>query len=172
MAAERLDNLVVRRGLAETREKAQRVIRAGQILVDGQIRDKPGHRHDEGVTLEIRGGPRFVSMSDFPEDWAAMEALASELRHLAPMLAASDAPPKLRPVHDDRGVDIFTRVYKGDTFLIAVNPYDQWVTQAFEIECGAEQSVEVLFENRKARLAAGRFTDLFDPYAVHVYRIE
>ena len=126
----------------------------------------------DGVVLyTASGGPRFVSMSDFPDDWAAMEALASELRHLAPMLAAPDAPAKLRPVHDNRGVEVFTRVYKGDTFLIAVNPHDQWVTQTFELEGGGEQSIEALFEDRKAQLAGDRFTDLFDPYAVHVYRI-
>jgi len=127
----------------------------------------------DGVVLyTASGGPRFVSMSDFPEDWAAMEALASELRHLAPILAAPDAPASIRPVHDDRGIDTFTRVYKGDTFLIAVNPQEQWVTQTFELEGGAGQSVEALFENRKVRLAGDRFTDLFDPYAAHVYRIE
>ena len=41
---ERLDVLVVVRGLAPSREKAQGMIMAGQIRVDGQIMDKAGTR--------------------------------------------------------------------------------------------------------------------------------
>jgi len=62
-------------------------------------------------------------------------------------------------------------VYQGDTYLIAANPHDQWVTQTFELERGGEQSIEVLFEDRRTRLVRGRFTDLFTAFAVHIYLI-
>jgi 23S rRNA (cytidine1920-2'-O)/16S rRNA (cytidine1409-2'-O)-methyltransferase len=39
----RLDQLLVDRGLAPSREKARAMIIAGQVLVDGQKSDKPGH---------------------------------------------------------------------------------------------------------------------------------
>ena len=39
----RLDQLLVDRALADSREKAQALILAGQILIDGQKSDKPGH---------------------------------------------------------------------------------------------------------------------------------
>jgi 23S rRNA (cytidine1920-2'-O)/16S rRNA (cytidine1409-2'-O)-methyltransferase len=39
----RLDQLLVERGLAESREKAQRIIRAGQARVGGHPQTKPGH---------------------------------------------------------------------------------------------------------------------------------
>lgn len=39
---ERLDVLVVSRGLAPSREKAKAIIMAGNVLVDGQREDKAG----------------------------------------------------------------------------------------------------------------------------------
>jgi 23S rRNA (cytidine1920-2'-O)/16S rRNA (cytidine1409-2'-O)-methyltransferase len=58
---ERLDVLVVRRGLAESREQAQRLIQAGQVRVNGQVAAKPGHGVDAEAKLEVAGSPRFVS---------------------------------------------------------------------------------------------------------------
>jgi 23S rRNA (cytidine1920-2'-O)/16S rRNA (cytidine1409-2'-O)-methyltransferase len=57
----RLDQLVVQRGLAESREKAQRLIRAGQVRVDGQPAGKPGHLYPSEAALEVAQAERFVS---------------------------------------------------------------------------------------------------------------
>ena len=61
MSKERLDLLLVRAGLAESREKAQRIIRSGRVRVDGQVHTKPGHQHKEEVGLEVESPDRFVS---------------------------------------------------------------------------------------------------------------
>jgi len=37
----RLDVLLVEKGLARSRARAQRLIMAGEVLVNGQVRDKP-----------------------------------------------------------------------------------------------------------------------------------
>lgn len=60
MPKERLDVLLVQRALAESREQAQRLIMAGQVLADGQPATKAGHRIDSGTQLEVKTGPRFV----------------------------------------------------------------------------------------------------------------
>jgi 23S rRNA (cytidine1920-2'-O)/16S rRNA (cytidine1409-2'-O)-methyltransferase len=61
MAKMRLDLLLVERGLAETRSRAQRLVMAGQVRVDGQIVDRPGASVGHAARLEIDRGPRFVS---------------------------------------------------------------------------------------------------------------
>ncbi len=52
----RLDLLLTQRGYADTRAKAQAIIMAGQVYVDGQKADKPGTSYDAGAPIEVRGG--------------------------------------------------------------------------------------------------------------------
>jgi 23S rRNA (cytidine1920-2'-O)/16S rRNA (cytidine1409-2'-O)-methyltransferase len=56
----RLDLLVVQRGLAESREKAQALILAGQVLVNGQKADKAGANIGIDATIELLAQPRYV----------------------------------------------------------------------------------------------------------------
>jgi 23S rRNA (cytidine1920-2'-O)/16S rRNA (cytidine1409-2'-O)-methyltransferase len=51
---ERLDQLLVRRGLAPSRERAQAVIMAGEVLVAGRVIDKPGALVAEDTLCEVR----------------------------------------------------------------------------------------------------------------------
>ena len=57
----RLDQLVVARGLAESREMAQRLILAGEVSVNGQPATKAGHAFPEDAEVSLAAKPRFVS---------------------------------------------------------------------------------------------------------------
>ncbi|MEI6564154.1 MAG: TlyA family RNA methyltransferase [bacterium] len=61
MAKQRLDILLVERGLAESREKAQRLILAGAVRVDDQVVDKAGRPCDPAAVLTVEAGDPFVS---------------------------------------------------------------------------------------------------------------
>ena len=61
MTGKRLDLLVLQHKLCESREKAQRLIRAGQIWVDGQPATKPGHTHPTDCQIVLKAQSRFVS---------------------------------------------------------------------------------------------------------------
>ena len=52
---ERLDVLLFERALAESRSKAQAIIMAGLVYVDGQKIDKPGSPVDCDASIEVRG---------------------------------------------------------------------------------------------------------------------
>ena len=52
---ERLDVLLVKRNLAESREKAKAVIMSGNVYVEGQREDKAGTSFSEDVSIEVRG---------------------------------------------------------------------------------------------------------------------
>ena len=54
---ERLDVMMVQRGLAPSREKAKAIIMAGEVLVDGQREDKPGTAFAETVEITVKGNP-------------------------------------------------------------------------------------------------------------------
>ena len=51
----RLDVLLTEQGYADTRSKAQAIIMAGQVYVEGQKADKPGISYEENVQIEVRG---------------------------------------------------------------------------------------------------------------------
>jgi 23S rRNA (cytidine1920-2'-O)/16S rRNA (cytidine1409-2'-O)-methyltransferase len=84
MEKKRLDQLLFDRGLAESREKAHALILAGQVQVDGQRRDKPGHTVAVSARIEVgqrmpyasRGGFKLAAALDhFLVDPAGLECL-------------------------------------------------------------------------------------------------
>ena len=52
---ERLDVLLVKRNLAESREKAKAIIMSGNVFVEGQREDKAGTTFSDEVQIEIKG---------------------------------------------------------------------------------------------------------------------
>jgi len=79
----RLDVLLVERGLAESRHKAQALIMAGQVYMGERRCDKAGLSVEEGAALEVRGRMPYVSrgglklekaMAEFPIDLAGKTA--------------------------------------------------------------------------------------------------
>ncbi len=71
----RLDRLLVERGLAESREKAQALIMAGEVLVNGQKAAKPGQPVADDSRIEVLARPPYVSRGGLK--------LAGALRHFA-----------------------------------------------------------------------------------------
>ncbi|MCY4585225.1 MAG: TlyA family RNA methyltransferase [Bryobacterales bacterium] len=70
----RTDSLLVARGLAETREKAQAMILAGEVLVDSQKITKSGHKVPPGSDIRLltkktrfvsRGGEKLEGALDY-----------------------------------------------------------------------------------------------------------
>ncbi len=58
---ERLDKVIVNRGLAPSRESAQILIEEGKILVKGKIGLKSSSLIDPDAEISITGGPKYVS---------------------------------------------------------------------------------------------------------------
>jgi 23S rRNA (cytidine1920-2'-O)/16S rRNA (cytidine1409-2'-O)-methyltransferase len=84
VSRERLDQLLVSRGQSDSREKAQRLIRAGRVRVNGQVASKPGHSYPHDVDIELEAPERFVSrggekleaaLMQFPVDPAGRVAM-------------------------------------------------------------------------------------------------
>ena len=78
MAKVRLDVLLVERGLAESRAKAQALIMAGQVRVAGQVTLKPATAIPADSVLTVDSGPRFVSRGGEKLE-AALEAFGLDV---------------------------------------------------------------------------------------------
>ena len=63
---ERLDVLLVKRGLAESREKAKAIIMTGNVFVEEQREDKAGSTFAEDAQIRIKGTPmKYVSRGGY-----------------------------------------------------------------------------------------------------------
>ncbi|NJM07653.1 TlyA family RNA methyltransferase [Candidatus Gracilibacteria bacterium] len=80
----RLDQLMLTQGLAETRNKAQALIMAGSVRVNGQVQTKPGTAVDDAAEIEVtaslpyasRGGYKLAhALDNFALDPTALLAL-------------------------------------------------------------------------------------------------
>jgi 23S rRNA (cytidine1920-2'-O)/16S rRNA (cytidine1409-2'-O)-methyltransferase len=72
---ERIDIILTEQGLVESRSRAQRLIMAGQVRVDGQVIHKPSRRVAHDAQIEIESLPQFVSRGG--------EKLAAALEHFS-----------------------------------------------------------------------------------------
>lgn len=61
MPKQRLDVLLVSRGLTASREQAQRLILAGEVTVNGQPAGKAGMKVDDSLPITVKNKPRYVS---------------------------------------------------------------------------------------------------------------
>ena len=78
MKKTRLDQLLVDKGLAESREKAKRLILAGQVLIDGRPAPKPGHPVTLDHKITLKETERFVSRGGEKLE-GAMQAFSLDL---------------------------------------------------------------------------------------------
>jgi 23S rRNA (cytidine1920-2'-O)/16S rRNA (cytidine1409-2'-O)-methyltransferase len=70
---QRLDLILVERGLAPSREKARAMIMAGEVSVNGHVSDKPGTQIQVAAEVVIRNKPRFVSRGGDKLAWALQQ---------------------------------------------------------------------------------------------------
>ena len=65
MSKTRLDQLLVARGLAETRSRAQALLLAGSVRVDGQVQTKPGTLIDDSARVEVTASLPYASRGGY-----------------------------------------------------------------------------------------------------------
>jgi 23S rRNA (cytidine1920-2'-O)/16S rRNA (cytidine1409-2'-O)-methyltransferase len=76
MPRERIDKLLVDRGLAQSRTKAQAMVMAGVVLVEEQLVNKPSESFPDNANIRIKGGNpagRYVSRAGLKLEAALRE---------------------------------------------------------------------------------------------------
>ena len=112
---ERLDVLLVKRGLMPSREKAKAVIMAGEVFVDNQREDKAGQTFPESVQIEVRGKKmKYVSRGGYKLE-QAMNVFPISLTDTVCMSVLQ--PVVLRTVCCKMAQSMCTRLMWGQTNL-------------------------------------------------------
>lgn len=65
MSKERLDVLLVKRNMIDSREKAKRMIMAGLVFSENERLDKPGMKVDETIPLHVKETLRYVGRGGY-----------------------------------------------------------------------------------------------------------
>lgn len=115
---------------------------------------------------------REAALLDDPEMLAAVTAINREIRDLAPVLNGPSVPGAASVTADPEGapIGLLVKERDGRRYLFAVNLGPQTVRGTFHLAGGmTAEDVDVLGENRRLKIEAGRFVDGFEPYAVHRY---
>ncbi|MEM7129211.1 MAG: TlyA family RNA methyltransferase [Chloroflexota bacterium] len=76
--SQRLDLLLLERGLTDSREKARRLIMAGEVFIDEEVHDKPGKRVPVDASIRLRETPKYASRGGIKLA-AALERLAIDV---------------------------------------------------------------------------------------------
>lgn len=81
MKKERVDLLLVERGIVDSREKAKKLVMAGVVLVDDERVDKPGTKIDVESDIRLKGGNplKYVSRGGLKLE-KAIESFGIELK--------------------------------------------------------------------------------------------
>jgi 23S rRNA (cytidine1920-2'-O)/16S rRNA (cytidine1409-2'-O)-methyltransferase len=61
LTKQRLDTILVNLNFCDSRQQAQRLIRAGEVKVNQQVIDKPGTEIDPASEIQLRQKPKYVS---------------------------------------------------------------------------------------------------------------
>jgi hypothetical protein len=77
MAKQRLDVVLVERGICDSRQQAQRVIRAGEVQVNHAVVDKPGTPITADAEILVKVKSPFVSRGEksWPVLWQSSPSL-------------------------------------------------------------------------------------------------
>lgn len=73
MAKQRVDALLVSKGLCDSRELAKRLIMAGEVMVGTERVSKPSQKVEEDADLSVKERPKYVGRGGFKAEGALRE---------------------------------------------------------------------------------------------------
>ena len=121
----------------------------------------------------VRQGP-WTGRSDdpafTPETLAAVTAINQQIKELAPVLNSTKETGTLTIAPATSPVAALLKRH-GSSYVFAVNLSPQPADAAFAAGSATSKKATVLGESREIAVEDGKFTDHFEGYAVHLYRL-
>ena len=112
----------------------------------------------------------WVTVSSVPEAWQALTQVLAQIHELEPVLVDPAKPETGSLIAGGGQIDWWSKKIGRETTLIAVNTTEKTVQGS--IPATGDGPAAVLFENRQVQRQAGKITDQFERYAVHVYEFD
>lgn len=112
----------------------------------------------------------YINAHDYPEHWQVTLDIATQMRQLAPALAAGKDVSTARLQKHPNDASIFFRELKHDGVhtLIAVNMSAGTIPATWRFRQPVK--LQALFEDRAMSKAANKVVDVFQPWGVHLYQ--
>jgi len=110
-----------------------------------------------------------------PEMLQAVTDINAQIRELAPVLNSPTLPfgARVQSSNAEVPVDVMVKRLDGATYVFSVGMRNAATTGSFDVVgLPAQCTAEVLGEGREIPVVDGEFTDEFEPYGVHIYRIQ
>ena len=104
-----------------------------------------------------------------PEQWEEVASLGGELAALTPVLTQAFSEPETCA---DGEIYFSGAEYEGSTYLFYANSGENTIREKIATELADLKNIEVLFENRSITPKENGFYDEFEPYAVHIYKVD
>ena len=122
---------------------------------------------------------RYGGSEHDPNNWRAVKRVAAELRTISPLLLSETVSwPVSVAVESPSGErDVSSRieyVFKargGSTYLIGANNWPGKRRVTFSFDKALRNSLNLPFERRRVQAAEQSFSDIFEPYGVHIYEL-
>ncbi len=121
--------------------------------------------------------PNFVEASLLEDDElsAAVAAINEQVRDLAPVLNSPTVEGAVETGTDPASapIAVMAKSHEGALYVFAVAMNDRPASATFTLAGKGPTSAKTLGEERSIEISTeGSFTDSFEPYGVHLYRIE
>ena len=126
-------------------------------------------------------GASYSGMFRTPEDWCAMTNITRRIAMMAPVLTeptpSQPSPPEIvsGPKLDAFGlpsVTMLMKFHRDACYVFAVNAMNEKVRARFRLGVAKTAKVSVVWERREIEMSGGVFDDDFEPFGVHVYRLD
>ncbi len=105
-----------------------------------------------------------------PDLWNECRRLALEIGQLTPALTSGEEPPKVTCSAPQVHVAVFQE--RGAVTVLAANVTNSPLPLELSVDRPFAGLAEVLFENRRVKVASSRWTDVMDALGTRVYRLQ
>jgi len=119
--------------------------------------------------------PKFIEAGLLADESVAREvaSINRQIHELAPVLNSPDVKPGERVEKSGKpgAISALTKKHGGATYVFAVSLLPEETTAKFQLPDRPDAKVEVIGENRSLEAPGGAWSERFEGYQVHLYRI-